>query len=164
MEVLTYKIPLFMYSNSEYDPRNKSMCLIRNMEDIDVSQVHGIEKLGGQCSWISNYTEYYSNPIEVEKMFARDKKYHGFNYKEVVMDVVFNDGGYYVAEFLSILPLDTMVTRDNYYDRSEAITLKEAIKDFLDGQLSDGVGENEIGIVSYNNTTHDVWLGDAIEI
>lgn len=159
MEVLMYKIPLFMYSNSEHDPRSKSTCLIRNMEDIDISQVHGIERLGGQYSWIFNYTEYYSNPIEAEKMFAHDKKCYGFNYKEVIMDVIFNDSGYYIAEFLSIFPLDTMVTRG-----SDNVTLKEAIKDFLDGQLSDGVGENEIGVVSYNYTTYDVWLGDAIEI
>lgn len=36
MEVLMYKIPLFMYSNSEYDPRGKSIYLVRNMENVNV--------------------------------------------------------------------------------------------------------------------------------
>ena len=67
---------------------------------------------------------------------------------------------------LSNLQLSTIVSYHNGYGEAfkKEVTLKEAIIDFLDGCLSDGIGENPIGKVVYNHTTHDVWLGKLIEI
>ena len=44
------------------------------------------------------------------------------------------------------------------------MTLKEAIVWALQGQLSDGIGENEIGYIEYEGEKYDVWFGDLIEI
>lgn len=150
-----------MYSNTERDPKCSSMCLIREMKDVNLSEVQGIEKLGGQYSWIDDY-DYEDGSEYKKKMLIHDKYTYGFNCEDVIMTVTF-DSGYYIVEFLTDLPLDMIITR-NLGFKPETMTLKEAIRDFLDGSLSDGIGENEIGIVSYNNTTHEVWFGDVIEI
>lgn len=162
MEILTYKVPLLMYSNTEIDPRTNSMCLVRKMADIDTSAVQGIDELFGVGSWLQDYKDYSSNQEEIERMLRLDKENYGFNSSEVIMDVKFSEG-YYIIEFLSDLPFNTPVNRHNWFS-SDTVSLKEAIKSWFDGQLSDGIGENQIGTVSYGGTTHEVWLGDAIEI
>lgn len=159
MNIVRYKIPLLMYSCTENDPTYPNRCLVRNMEDVDVSEVKGVEELSGQYCWIYNYDEAEN----CGRLYENEKKTYGFNLREVVMKVVFI-AGYYLAEFTTELSLDTIVTRDLGYKNPETMTLKEAIKAFLDGCISDGIGENEIGKVTYNSTTHDVWLGEATEI
>ena len=162
MDFIKYKIPLIMYSHTEVD--SKGNCLMRVMEDIDVSQVKGIEKLGVPDCWIFDYDKSHCyDKKKVEEMYAFAKKSDGFNLREVVMDCYFKDG-YYIAEFLTEKPLSTIVTYDKGYDTVNEVTLKEAIEAFLDGNLSDGIGENPVGVVSYNKTTHDVWLGEKEEI
>ena len=38
------------------------------------------------------------------------------------------------------------------------LTLKEAVVDFLEGCIWDGIGENEIGYIMYQNYKCDVWM------
>lgn len=162
MEILKFKIPLLMFSETELD--SKGNCLERVMEEVeDISEVKGVERLSGQYCWIYDYSSNFSKPEDVEEGFAFEKKHHGFNLREVVMDVRF-EKGYYVAEFLSDLPLDSKVTVSDGCPWEKEVTLKEAITDFLEANLSDGIGENEIGKVHYNFTDHEVWLGLAEEI
>lgn len=169
MNIIRYKIPLLMYSDTERDPKDSNSCLIRKMEDLeDISQVSGIEKLGGQYCWIYDYDTYCSHYTEeeVDKFYEDYRKSNGFCLRDVLMSVTFKDG-YYLAEFLTELPLDkevVLIHGHGKWRREYRMTLKKAIKDFLDGHLSDGIGENPIGYVSYNYTTHEVTLGDAEEI
>lgn len=155
-----------MYSETEYDPEDPDSSLIRKMEDLDTKLVHGKEKLRGQgYSWIFDYdTEYSSRGKEaIDGYYSRDKKFYGFNQREVMMDVTLVDG-YYLVEFVTEIPLDQMVTLTRDYEDFISIremTLKEAILEYLEGYLSDGIGENPIGRVSYNFTEHEVWLGIA---
>ena len=81
------------------------------------------------------------------------------------MEVKF-ENGYYIAEFLTELPLDSIVYvyKDRYNPKGIKKTLKEAIINFLEVQLMDGIGENPIGEVNYNYTTHEVYLGNYKEI
>ena len=152
-----------MYSHDEIDPENKNCYLVRNMEDLDITKVSGIENLSGQYCWIDTPED---SGLEKDKFYVCEKKSKGFTIKEVVMEVYFKDG-YYIAEFLSDLSLDSSVSWDNG-SRDPLCTrhgtLKDAITSFLDGCLSDGIGENEIGVVKYNGHSYDVWFGDRIEI
>ena len=154
METLKYKIPLRMYSWDERDPIRPSCCLVLEMPSLDITKIYGISSLSGLGCWIRDWGS--------EKDHRWEERAYGFSIKTVVMDVRFS-AGYYIAEFLSDLPLETIVTR-NCLGRPETMTLKEAIKDFLDGCLMDGIGENEIGQVEYNSHKYDVWLGRATEI
>lgn len=163
METLKFKIPLLMFSDTEVDPNNKNSCLIRNMCDLNICEVNGVERLLGQYCWIRNYYKWDCG--NVDEMLQYDKRCYGFNINDVIMEVTF-DNGYYIIDLLSNLPLSTIVSYHNGYGEAfkKEVTLKEAIIDFLDGCLSDGIGENPIGKVVYNHTTHDVWLGKLIEI
>lgn len=166
MNILKVKIPLLMYSETENDPEDPDSCLIRKMEDLDTTLVHGKEKLRGQgYSWIFDYDTHYSSRGKevIDGYYSRDKKFYGFNQREVMMDVTLVDG-YYLAEFVTEIPLNQVVTLTRDYGDFTSVremTLKEAILEYLEGCLSDGIGENPIGRVSYNFTEHEVWLGNA---
>ena len=71
----------------------------------------------------------------------------------------------YILEILSVKPFDSMVTFHKY-GGSEIVTmtLKEAVIFALEGQLSDGIGENELGYIEYDGEEYDVWFDDLIEI
>lgn len=139
-------------------------CLERFMPDLDISQIKGIEKLFGQYDWIRDWGNY--DPETAKKYREIEKRDSGFNDEEVTMNVFFKDG-YYIVHILSVLPLNTPVTWDHGYHYPDCLrkgTLKDAIIDYLNGCLSDGIGENPIGTVWYNNTSHEVWLDKLIEI
>ena len=164
MENLTFKIPLLMYSDTEFNPKYKGTCLIRNMEDLNISEVKGIEKLSGQYCWIYDCYKW-ERKNDVAKFLKYDKETYGFNIDDVIMEVKFNNG-YYLVEIVTNKPLSSIVTYNNGYKNGPTTrtSLKQAIISFLNGCLSDGIGENPIGSVTYNHTTHEVWLGDLIEI
>lgn len=95
-----------------------------------------------------------------------DKEMAGFNSKDVIMEVVYNQGNYIIT-LVSDKPFDTIVKNNRYYSRNdpwEEITLKEAVVRFLEGCISDGIGENEIGYITYQYEKCEVWLGKLIEI
>lgn len=164
MNIIKFQIELLMYSDTEIDPNCNHQCLIRKMSDVDISQVSGINTLSGQYCWIYDYDNNYSDKKDIELGYKHDKEWHGFNLKEVIMYTTFKDG-HYIAEFATEMPLESIVTLKRYKDSDGVkMTLKDAIKEFLDGNLSDGIGENPIGTVGYNFTTHEVWLGKYKEI
>ena len=150
-----------MYSDTEVD--SKGNCLMRVMEELpDVENVVGINLLRVDDCWIHGYDGYSKE--NQDKYYAYDRKVCGFSLKEV-MEVYLDKRGYYIAEFLTEEPLTTEITFDpGGYGHICTMTLQEAIKNFLDGCLSDGIGENEVGVVKYNGTIHEVWLGEAEEI
>ena len=58
-----------------------------------------------------------------------------------------------------------MVTFHKYGgDEIVTITLNAAVIFALEGQLSDGIGENELGYIEYDGEEYDVWFDDLIEI
>ena len=90
----------------------------------------------------------------------------GFNNKDVSMEVVY-DNGYYFVTLVSEKPFDTIVKNNQYFSSDgpwEEVTLKEAVIRFIEGCLSDGIGENEIGRITYQGHICDVWLGNLIKI
>lgn len=154
-----YKIPLDVYSNnpiSEKSYKYEDSCYITNIGELDLKQ-SDIDDLGGQYDWIddddSGYSEYF-------------RTVYGFNNKDVLMEVVY-EKGYYIVTLVSDKPFDTIVRNNRYRSSNgswDEITLEEAIVRFINGCLSDGIGENPIGDVFYQGEICEVWLGDLIEI
>lgn len=147
------------------DPKSPYGCVVRKMEELNISEIGNINNLSGQYCWIHDYYEYEHNEKIRNKMLQHDKYCDGFNIDDVIMDVTFKDG-YYLIEVVTNEPLSTVVTYDKGYgiQSVKTVTLKDAIITYLNGCLSDGVGENPIGYVTYNHTEHEVWLGELVEI
>ena len=127
------------------------------LSEIDFNSLYKdeIEALRGQYDWID---------------VCLDADYHkqmlGFNNNDVLMEVLY-DKGFYFVTLVSDKPFSTMVLNNRYFSSDgpwDKITLKEAVIRFLEGSLSDGIGENEIGYITYQYEKCDVWLGDLIEI
>ena len=129
-----------------------------DMDEINFNSISekDIDKLDGQYDWIDAWMDR-----------DYDKEMAGFNNKDVQMEVVYEKGNYLVT-LVSEMPFDTIVTYHRYYSRDPdcivRITLKEAIMEFMDGCISDGIGENPIGCLTYQGEKCEVWLGDLIEI
>lgn len=155
MYTLKFKVPLIIYIESKESAYGYKNVYIH---DLDLSEVHGLEKLYGQYNWITDDDKQY---------WKSDKFCHGFDGSEVWMDVELKDG-YYILEIVSEMPLNSNVTFHKYgsSDNQDIVTmtLKEAIIFALNGQLSDGIGENEIGRITYQGKRYDVLLGELIEI
>jgi hypothetical protein len=156
MDVLKYKIPLIVYLDKPVVKNSYSTYDV-NMDEIDFHSIskYDIEKLDGQYDWIDAWMNR-----------DYDKKMAGFNNKDVSMEVVY-DNGYYFVTLVSEKPFDTIVKNNQYFSSNgpwEEVTLKEAVVRFLEGCLSDGIGENEIGRITYQGHRCDVWLGNLIEI
>lgn len=153
-----YKIPLEVYSDNQiseksYKPREYS-CYMTNIGELDLKK-SDIDGLDGQYDWIGAWV---------------DDEYHrqmmGFNNKDVLMEVIY-DKGYYIVTLVSDKPFDTVVRNNQYCSSSgpwDEVTLEEAIVRFINGCLSDGIGENQIGDIFYQGEECDVWLGKLIEM
>ena len=163
MNILRFKIPLLLISNTEPDPECKYTALTRKLENLDIAKVEGINTLDGQYCWIHDYRKWYSDENYVNKMLKSYKDANGFNIDEVIMEVTMSDEGFYIAEIITNEPLDKIVFV-NKWKSNMTMTLRDAIISFLNGCLYDGIGENPIGTVKYNHTTHSVWLGKLEEI
>ena len=156
MDVLKYKIPLIVYLDKPVIKNSYSTYDV-NMDEIDFHSIskYDIEKLDGQYDWIDAWMNR-----------DYDKKMAGFNNEDVTMEVVY-DNGYYFVTLVSEKPFDTIVKNNQYFSSDgpwEEVTLKEAVIRFIEGCLSDGIGENEIGRITYQGHRCDVWLGNLIEI
>lgn len=125
------------------------------LSELDSSKIRGMEDLYDcQFNWITEDGE------ENE----RDKFCHGFDGSEVLMTATLKDYDY-ILEILSDKPLNSSVTFNKFGgDEVVTMTLKEAVVWALQGQLSDGIGENELGYIEYEGEKYDVWFGDLIEI
>lgn len=156
MDILKFKITLKVLFNKPIIKNSYSTHEI-NMDEIDFNSIipYDIENLEGQYDWIDAWMDR-----------EYDKKMAGFNNKDVQMEVIYEKGNYIVT-LVSDKPFDTIVRNNRYYssnDQWEEITLKEAVIRFIEGCISDGIGENEIGQIVYQGETCDVWLGELIEI
>lgn len=148
MDILKFKLPLKIYPPV---PVKKNGYLANSvlMEEIDFNSISDkdIEDLDGQYDWI----EAWCN-----REF--DKQYHGFDNKDVQMEVVY-DKGNYIITLVSEKSFDTILkVKKHYSDGFREITLKEAVVDFLEGCIWDGIGENEIGYVMYQGCKCDIWM------
>lgn len=154
MYTLKYKLPLLVNLNTPikkngYETYRLYMSEL-NFQDIDPNE---ISHLDGDYDWIDAWRgrDY-------------DKKWSGFNNKDVLMEVVY-DKGNYIITLVSDKPFDTIVKNNRYYSSSdpwEEITLKEAIERFFEGCIYDGIGENEIGYIHYQGEELQVWMGDEL--
>lgn len=155
MYTLRYKLPLLVYLNTPikkngYETYNLYMSEL-NFRDIDPNE---ISRLDGDYDWIDAW-----------RASDYDKKFGGFNNKDVLMEVVY-DKGNYIITLISDKPFDTIVKNNRYYSSSdpwEEITLKEAIERFFEGCIYDGIGENPIGHIHYDFEELEVWLGHDLE-
>ena len=149
MDILKFKLPLKIYPPV---PVKKNGYLANSvlMEEIDFNSISDkdIGDLDGQYDWI----EAWCN-----REF--DKQYHGFDNKDVQMEVVY-DKGNYIITLVSDKSFDTIVKmRQGFRGEIEKeLTLKEAVVDFLEGCIWDGIGENEIGEITYQGYKCDVWM------
>lgn len=157
MDILKFKIPLYINLPRPIKKGiNGYSTYSLELLEIDFNSLYKdeIEALRGQYDWIDvclDREEY-------------DKRTYGFSNKDVLMEVAYSKGFYFVT-LVSDKPFNTIVERNFYsYKEKEKMTLKEAVIDFINGCLSDGIGENEIGYVTYQYEKCDVWLGDLIEI
>lgn len=153
MYILSFKVPLriTMDVESAFGYGYKDVLL----SELDSSKIVGMENLYDcRFNWITE--DGVSNEF--------DKKVQGFDGSEVIM-VVTLVGYDYILEILSTKPFDSIVTF-NLHGAGDIVTmtLKEAVVSAIEGQLSDGIGENEIGYIQYDGSEYDVWLGDLIEI
>jgi hypothetical protein len=160
MYELNFKIPLIAWFDRDIAKPTLSNHYSThevNIEDLKFNDINikDIENLDGQYDWIKawRYREY-------------DRKMGGFNSNDVLMSVTY-DKGNYIVMLLSEKPFDTIVKNNHYYSLNgpwEDITLKEAIIRFLEGCISDGIGENSIGTITYHNENAEIWLGNLIEM
>ena len=149
MDILKFKLPLKIFPPV---PIKKNGYLANSvfMEEVDFNSISDkdIGDLDGQYDWIEAwcYREF-------------DKKYHGFDNKDVQMEVVY-DKGNYIITLISEKSFDTIVKIHQGFrgEIENELTLKEAIVDFLEGCIWDGIGENEIGYVIYQGYKCDVWM------
>ena len=153
MEIIKFKLPLRIIKKitSEFGNEYKDILL----SELDYSKIHGIENLDDcQFNWLT-----YDGVASEREKFS-----HGFDGSEVIMTATLV-GCDYILEILSVKPFDSMVTFHKY-GGSEIVTmtLKEAVIFALEGQLSDGIGENELGYIEYDGEEYDVWFDDLIEI
>lgn len=149
MYILKYKLPLKIFLPEPIEKNGYQTNSVL-MEEIDFNSISDkdIGDLDGQYDWI----ECWCN-----REF--DKKYHGFDNKDVQMEVVY-DKGNYIITLVSDKPFDTIVKICQGFrgEIEKEITLKETVKDFLEGCIWDGIGENEIGEVIYQDHKCDVWM------
>ena len=157
MEILKFKLPLrITFESDEYGDGYKDVYL----HELELSEIHGLDKLFGQYNWlVEDYSEYTNKEMANEYREA-DKNFMGFNDLDIMADIKLKDA-YYIIEIVAKTPLNTVVKVDG--GRKE-MTLKDAIIWTIQGQISDGVGENELGYITYKGKKYDVWLEDPIEI
>lgn len=156
MYLKKYKIPLEIISMnpiSKNSHKNGEYSMYRtNLGELDLKQ-SDIDELDGQYDWIDAWrnSEY-------------DRKMMGFNNKDVLMEVIY-EKGYYIVTLVSDKPFDTIVGNNQYYSSSdswEEATLEEAIVRYIKGCLSDGIGENPIAYIEYQDEVCDVWMIDEL--
>ena len=160
MDILRYKLPLKVMFD---------IPIIKNgyethdvlMEELDFNSINpkDIEFLDGQYDW-----------IEAWRNREYDKKMGGFNNKDVKMEVTY-DKGNYILTLVSEQSFCTIVRCNRYYSSDpneyKEMTLKEAVEAFLEGCIWDGIGENEIGYITYQHQKCEVWFehsGKLIDI
>ena len=156
MYLKKYKIPLEIISNnpiSENSHKNGEYSAYRtNLGELDLKQ-SDIDELGGQFDWINTWVndEYHRRML-------------GFNNKDVLMEVIY-DKGYYIVTLVSDKPFNTIVRNNRYCSSNgpwEEVTLEEAIVRYINGCLSDGIGENPIAYIEYQDEVCDVWLKEEL--
>lgn len=156
MYLKKYKIPLEVISmNPISENSHKSgeySCYRTNLGELDLKQ-SDIDNLGGQFDWIDAWMND-----------AYHRNMRGFNNKDVLMEVIY-EKGYYNVTLVSDKPFDTIV-KNNRYGNSKApweeVTLEEAVVRFIKGCLSDGIGENPISYISYQDEVCDVWMVEKL--
>lgn len=154
MEIIKFKIPLriTMETSSGFGDGYRDVLL----SELNPSEIRGMENLYDcQFNWLT---------LEDGVADECDKNCMGFDGSEVTMSVTLKGYDYYL-EIFSKKPFDTEVTFHKYGGPEiVTMTLKEAVIFALEGQLSDGIGENELGYIEYDGKEYDVWLGGLIEI
>ena len=149
MDILKFRLPLNVYLPYLVEKNGYSTFTV-HMDELDFNSISSkdIEGLDGDYDWI----EAWCN-----REF--DKVYHGFDNKDVQMEVVY-DKGNYIITLVSENPFDTIVTAHQGFrgEIEKKLTLKEAVVDFIEGCIWDGIGENEIGYVMYQGHKCDVWM------
>ena len=148
MDILKFRLPLKVFLPKPVEKNGYKTYSIL-MEELDFNSIApiDIENLDGQYDWI----EAWCN-----REF--DKQYHGFDNKDVQMEVVY-DKGNYIITLVSDKSFNTILkVKKHYSDGFREITLKEAVVDFLEGCIWDGIGENEIGEIVYQGYKCDVWM------
>lgn len=155
MDTLKFKVPLriTMVTSTAFGDGYKDVLL----SELDSSKIKGVETLYNcEYNWITD-----DEPENEREKWI--KNYHGYDSSEVLMTATLI--GYdYILEVVTTIPLETIVTREKGTEWERKTTLKEAIIDHIKGQLSDGIGENEIGYITYEGEKYDVWFGDLIEL
>jgi hypothetical protein len=157
MEILRYKISLQAYFNTPiaYDP---DPIYVKNLDELDYESISKdqIRYLDGQYDWIDAWRDS-----------DYDREIGGFNNEDVLMEVAYEKGNYIIT-LLSDKPFDTIVRSNCYYTNNpndfKNVTLKEAVMNFIEGCISDGIGENEIGHITYQCMKCDIWMGELKEI
>ena len=158
MDILRFKLPLVVYFSKPFKKGNYTTYSV-NMDELDFNSIPpgDIADLDGQYDWINAWRNR-----------DYDKKMGGFDNKDVTMEVTY-DKGNYILTLVSRMPFNTIVRHNRYYTSNpndfKEVTLKEAIVNFLEGCIWDGIGENEIGKITYKGEKCDVWMNrDLIEI
>lgn len=151
MYTLRYKIPLEVMLNNPIEKNGYKVYEV-NMSDLKFNDINldEIKNLGGQYDWINACLggDYY-------------KKMLGFNNEDVAMEVIY-DKGCYIITLVSERPFDTIIKNNRYCSSDgpwEEITLKEAIENFFEGCIYDGIGENPIGYIHWDFEELEIWLG-----
>lgn len=149
MDILKFRLPLNVYLPYLVEKNGYNTFTV-HMDELDFNLItpKDIEELDGQYDWIEAwcYREF-------------DKHYHGFDNKDVQMEVVY-DKGNYIITLVSKKSFDTIVKiyQGVRGEIEKELTLKEAVVDFLEGCIWDGIGENEIGYITYQGYKCDVWM------
>lgn len=153
MNTYEFKIRLKMYSYSDVDSDTMYV------DELDETSQNLIcDKLMGAYDWLDRtdgYTKGSEDYIWQQKLMS----YNGFTNEDVTMSAEFKNGKLNVA---LVTDKNWNDMRDvNYYgDKSFSMSLLDCVKNVINGQLSDGIGENELGSIVYKDEKYDIWLAE----
>ena len=148
MYTIKYRIPLVIYPGL-YGERVEISTLEKPLSQ---EEIHNLD---GQFDWIDLWCDR-----------NYDRWRNGFNNEDVLMECKY-DKGNYIITLVSDKQFDTIVQQNHYYhvtNKSETVTLQQAIEMFFNGCISDGIGENPIGYIRRDFVKFEVWMGDLEEI
>ena len=127
------------------------------LDDLDLTKIQGLDNFNCEYNWFG------------EDDYESDRQSHsrGFGDTQVTMEVT-RENGHYLLYIVSTLPFDTKVSFHKYgsYRESDKVTmpLKSAILWDIHGHLSDGIGENPVGIIRHDYQKYEVWLENKTKI
>lgn len=156
METKEFKIRLFMY----YDEKT---CTRHFLDELPKEEYSKVKDLHCLHDWLALED---GDDLRARHRAVYHKLQYGFNNDDIALDVKF-ENGYIKVTLIAADSFDKLVT----VMKDESSTIKpklitrpllDWVKISLNGQLSDGIGENPVGTYKSGDVEYELWLGDIV--